>query len=202
MVGRSFCIPGNLLYLLSGASQLLCFEYMWEEFGDTTPEEIAAIFTELLDEPMSNPIGALVFYMTSNPPNDCILPCDGLWRDATGYEALLNTPGLAILRTTDIDGNTTFQMPDMTDSFILSSGSRSLWANGGEETHQLTTGEMPAHTHDYTPPIPNIDLEAPGAPDILAAGVGGFEATLSEGGNQAHNNMPPYIVANIGMWVK
>jgi microcystin-dependent protein len=54
---------------------------------------------------------------------------------------------------------------------------------------------MPSHFHLYTPPIPNVDLEAPGVPDITAAGVSPTTTgTGGAGGDQAHNNMQPSYV--------
>lgn len=67
----------------------------------------------------------------------------------------------------------------------------------GEETHTLTEAEMPSHSHQYYPPIPNVDLEAPGVPDVIAAGVNPTTvATSVAGGGQSHNNMQPYAVLN------
>lgn len=78
------------------------------------------------------------------------------------------------------------------DKFVLGAGlSYPVGAVGGEVEHTLTIEEMPAHTHDEA------------GPGIIGAHPGGNSGydrpngsqtnqTGSKGGNQAHNNMPPY----------
>ena len=66
-------------------------------------------------------------------------------------------------------------------------------STGGEFTHTLTQAEMPAHTHNFT------------QENTRGSGSNGAEdgnssfttaTTQSTGGNQAHNNVQPYIVVN------
>lgn len=79
----------------------------------------------------------------------------------------------------------------------LTSTNYPVYSTGGEETHVLTEAEIPAHAHTYTQPIPNVDLEAPGVPDIIAAGINPLTAyTGNTGGGQSHNNMQPFAVLN------
>ena len=70
---------------------------------------------------------------------------------------------------------------------------------GGSKTHQLTISEMPAHTHDVQfddePDMEKIN----GGHDISELdGTTKTRATTSTGGDQPHNNMPPYLV--VCMW--
>lgn len=84
------------------------------------------------------------------------------------------------------------------DRFVLAAGdSYSVNATGGEKTHTLTVNEMPGHSHE-------VWMEFRGGAEGLAfnswivRGGGGTLSTVvsdSRGGGQAHNNMPPYIVA-------
>lgn len=82
---------------------------------------------------------------------------------------------------------------------------------GGEKTHTLSTKEMPKHTHVQNPHRHSI-FTAAGSEQSYWFNSGGAQANGSSfayttsdaatnqqsGGDQPHNNMPPYIVVN--MW--
>ncbi len=98
------------------------------------------------------------------------------------------------------DGATTFNVPNMRSRSPLGAGqsaglsSRALGEYGGEESHVLTTGEMPAHTHTVTL---RTDAGGGGAegPDFAPASPSqGTVNTSSTGGGTAHNTMHPYAV--------
>jgi microcystin-dependent protein len=80
--------------------------------------------------------------------------------------------------------------------------SRTLGSKGGEESHILTTGEMPAHSHSLTRrsnndsgAFDNGDAHASesSAATTDRANLGTF-STSSVGSGNAHNNMQPFIV--------
>ena len=79
-------------------------------------------------------------------------------------------------------------------------------ATGGESTHQLTTPEMPSHTHTAGSHSHGISVRnntaGVGAGAYASAwngtGTGSTDAASGSNGNTggdgAHNNMPPYVV--------
>ena len=67
---------------------------------------------------------------------------------------------------------------------------------GGAKTHTLTINEMPTHAHANARPGQVSNGSAPGQYGFHTNGA--FSATDPSGGNQAHNNLPPYIT--VYMW--
>lgn len=93
--------------------------------------------------------------------------------------------------------------------FLLgSSSSHEADSTGGEETHKLTTNEMPSHTHTtqlgngYYVTIDDTSSSkygiANGSFVNMSWGSSSGRTTGSTGGNLAHNNMPPYLA--VDMW--
>lgn len=155
------------------------------------------------------PVGAVVAYGSSTAPKG--------WLSCLGQEVYRGDyPDLfAVIGTTYGAGNgtTTFNLPNLSGRVVVGQGSgsgltsRSMGATGGAETHTLTTGEIPSHSHtsnatggavglitanglntasevDSSAVEPNL-YAAPAALSIDNAGGGG-----------AHNNMQPFAVLN------
>lgn len=93
--------------------------------------------------------------------------------------------------------------PDLRSKFILGAGPNDkLGSSGGERTHKLSVSEMPSHTHGIKR-VPNQSYNRD-LSEYTCAGchknhssldVGGASlgwGTDSTGGDQPHNNMPPY----------
>ena len=124
------------------------------------------------------------------------LACDGTAISRTTYASLF----AAISTTYGIgDGTTTFNLPASARCVLVGSGgsgtsvlANTVGATGGEETHLLTTTELPAQTHQYTvTTYPSTTSATGGNPDGTSGGV---TTTGSTGGGTAHNNMQPSLV--------
>ena len=87
------------------------------------------------------------------------------------------------------DGNN--DTPDLRGRFILGySSSHEVGSVGGEENHQLTIQEMPSHNHTFRYGSPSQGSAA-FTSYAQSSSPRSYNVT-STGGNQAHNNMPPY----------
>lgn len=97
-------------------------------------------------------------------------------------------------------GGTWEQIKDM---FLLASGDMyNAGITGGEATHTLTIDEMPSHTHTYKRhAFDRNDSDPTTGEDVYGANNKTLDAhegtTESVGGNQPHNNMPPYLAVYI-----
>ncbi len=127
------------------------------------------------------------------------LPAEARW---PANQAYLNFPWIA-----EKIGLT---CPNMSGRFPLGvSSDYLLGKQGGEATHKLTVDEMPAHSHRLSN---NSSLHAwlfdCGTEEIKDSGSGArglingsvteafITSTLTNGSDQAHNNMPPYYPLN------
>jgi microcystin-dependent protein len=105
------------------------------------------------------------------------------------------------------DGTTTFNVPNMKGRFPVSKTgvSEDEFENagdtGGAKTHQLTVGELAAHTHSYMAAAlvaPTTLYYQPGASvENIPNYYPYLDDTGSTGGDDAHNTLPPYIVLPI-----
>lgn len=89
------------------------------------------------------------------------------------------------------------------DRFLLAAGSSyTAGTTGGEATHTLTQEEMPKHLHAAAVYGGSMEYDysrtTVGTYNISETGYKDKSMVLPEGGDQAHNNMPPYLA--VYMW--
>ena len=87
------------------------------------------------------------------------------------------------------------------DVFLLSAGDTyNEGETGGEATHKLTINEMPRHNHSYSYNAQTTGISTMAIRLTDNSKINSYTGTEDgfSGGNEAHNNMPPYLV--VYMW--
>jgi len=147
------------------------------------------------------PAGGIMPYAGATAPSGWLL-CGGQEVSRTTYSTLFSTIGTTFGAG---DGSSTFNVPDLRDRFPLgdrdqgqsdagrvSNYNTNLGDTGGEDEHQLTEAEMPSHTH-------GLDLDSNyerNGGNTSSDFAGTDTQTGSAGGDQPHNNMPPFLALN------
>lgn len=192
---RAVSIDAALIGDVSDAITALTSVEQWVEVGDTVDaivneckDAVAFWYSDML-------IGTVAQFMGSLP--DGWLEMDGSTYDEVDYPELY-----AFLDTVfKNEIAETFTLPDIDGSVVVGIGTGvGLGDTGGASSVALSVAEMPVHNHSYVPPVLNIDLEGPGVPDILAAGVGAPTVTGDTGSGDSHENMPPYLGLRFGVF--
>lgn len=201
LTGRVFytvSMPKTLWFIAQVADALrsLTLEENWELGGTVTVEETINEAYELFRnfKPM---VGVIMPCVMAVIPSNWLL-CDGSTYLREDYPNLY-----AVLDPVFIVDADSFTVPDLRGRTVIgANGAFPVNIDGGEIEHTLTEAEMPSHSHTYVPPTINVDVEAPGVPDPVAAGLGLPTQTGSAGGNQAHNNMQPYLPLRYVIWAR
>lgn len=197
---RAVCLPADAEYLslVGGALSMLVDAANYEKFGNETPDDTAQFFQTILDQfyetTMFISLGMIIPFGTAALPV-FVLPCDGSSFNRVDYPALYTVLDASLI--VDVD---TFHTPDLSESYLIGAGGAvSPFDAVGSNSVELENANNGPHEHTYIPPVANVDLEAPGVPDILAAGVGLSVNTGSSGSGTPHENRPASIGVKYGM---
>jgi len=192
---RHIAIPGALWPYITGALLELTRPYNWEMSGTATADQTAVFFAEALEDYLQSMcayVGEIRPFILTTLPEGWLL-LDGTAVVQTDYPQLTAVVPSAWLSGGDI------LLPNMVGATLIGSGSGYDIADmGGSSTHTLTVPEMPQHSHSYELAIINTDIlgELP-APSLNALSP---STTGTSGGNEPHNNMPPYMAVNWGIF--
>jgi microcystin-dependent protein len=174
--------------------------------GDLSANNFYASGNYYLDRYLLIPYGTIIQSAAVNIP-DGWLNCNGASILKETYMNLFGAIGY-----TYGGSGTNFNVPDIRGRVAVGSGTgsglaiRTLGDIGGEESHTLTTDEIPSHTHTNNTSTTQGLITVTGSNTMNASVNGGSEPDLyatpalltinNTGGSQSHNNMQPFIVLN------
>ena len=122
------------------------------------------------------------------------LVCPSGWLEMDGStHASADYPELSAAIPTSWISGANFTLPDMEDIFLSGIGSGGTpGAASGSNSYALTVGQLPAHSHLYTPPVLTIEAETPTTP-LPTAGIGAPIQTGQTGSGDTIDNRPDNI---------
>lgn len=200
---RRFRFRAELASYITGVLQGLTVAGKWEAFGNLSPDEIALMAVEALNNWCDSKdycmVGQIWIGITADYPDD-VLPFDGAQRARVDYPELY-----AVLDAAFIDDADNFTLHEAAGRALVAAGSgagltaRTVGDRFGAETHTLDVSEIPSHSHTYDKAVAATSTvlgELPG----VELGAYSTELTGDTGGGGAHNNLQPSFVVKVGVW--
>lgn len=159
--------------------------WVWEEVGDSV-DDIVAACKDSVESWYSQMLIGSVFPWLSTPPDGWLL-LDGSTHAEDDY------PELFAVLDDSLKSGSDFTLPDISDTFPFGVQVKAdAGSLTGSNTLNLTVGQLPAHTHTYTPPVLTVDAETPTVP-IPTAGIGSPIATGSTGDGDDIDKRPSRV---------
>jgi microcystin-dependent protein len=184
-------VPANvdLERHILGALAGISFWTSWDEVGTLSIDDTVQIMKQVMRSLKPMPLVGTIHAVYVETLQPSMLLCDGSVYNRSEYPQLW-----AELPSASKDA-TTFTVPDLREKFLFgASMDYPVGQEGGVAEVTLTVDEIPSHTHSYQTPTFNVDIESVGVPDPTGVGQPQLPATTgSTGGNQPHENMPPYF---------
>ena len=179
---RAMSIDVALFPHVGDAITSLTNEWVWEEVGDSVADILAACKSGVESWYSDMLIGS-VFPWLINPPAGWLL-LDGSTYASSDY------PELSALLPAHLISGANFILPDVENAFpfgVLDEDDGTVVA--GSNVLNLTVGQLPAHSHAYTPPVLTINAETPVVP-VPTAGIGAPTTTGNTGSGDDIDKRP------------
>jgi len=165
---------------------------------DSDWDTIQAYVDQLLYEVKNPMLGLIVPFVSDDTPPNMLL-CDGSTYARVDFPELYSV--LSSVFIVDADN---FIVPDLRGKTVIGVGSgsgltsRSMNDSGGEESHVLDVTEIPSHDHTIPLTATTLAVE-PGEVTVLTPVPLFTQSTGATGGDESHNNMPPFVALNYGI---
>lgn len=161
---RALSVDGALFPHVGDAITSLTNDWEWEVVGDDVVDVVAACKLAVESWYSDMLIGA-VFPWIINPPGGWLL-LDGSTYASADY------PELSALLPSHLISGDDFILPDVENAFPFGVQDEDDGAIvTGSNSLNLTVGQLPAHSHTYTPPVMTVTAETPSTP-VPTADIG------------------------------
>jgi microcystin-dependent protein len=188
---RAMSVDVALLPAVGDAITTLTESWGWMD-GDGLAADVVEEMIQAVDTwytPMI--IGQIAAFLGDVPA--FWLQLDGATHDQADYPELAGVLDPAFKD----DPAGTFTLPDLAGRFLMAVDvAGNVGDTGGLDAVTLTPAEMPAHNHQYEQPITLVDIGGAGPPVPAISATNPAAQTGSAGGDQAHENRPPFLAVN------
>lgn len=168
---RALSLDSALFPHVGDAITALTNDFEWEKVGDDIADVVASCKASVESWYSDMLIGS-VFPWLINPPPGWLLLDGGAYANA-------DYPELSSLLPAHLISGANFTLPDVENAFpfgVVDEDDGSVVT--GSNALNLTIGQLPSHSHTYTPPVLTINAETPVVP-VPTAGIG---TPISTGG--------------------
>lgn len=184
---RALSLDSALFPHIGDAITQLTNESQWEAVGDAVDDIVTTCKNSVESWYSDMLIGSLQMFLME-PPSGWLL-CDGTTHDKVDY------PELWAILPSQLTTPTQFTLPDFTSAFLAGTDTEGeIGDEAGQNTFALSVGQLPAHSHLYTPPTLTINAETPVVP-IPTAGIGTPIQTGQTGSGEDIDNRPAHVLA-------
>lgn len=181
-VVRALSIDGALISDVSDAITALTNSGEWTEVGDPVDDVVLECSDAVFSWYSDMMVGVVFSFLRA-------LPSGWLALDGSTY-AQVDYPELAAVLPDGLKSGGNFTLPDCAETFpygVADSAGSGVVA--GSNSLVLTTGQLPAHTHNYIPPVPAPTIGGAGPP-LPSVQAGATIPTTSVGAGDSVDKRP------------